>query len=112
MTARISIASLVAAHNVLATSLGDVKLLRDKTSLNRAAISARIADLQARVDASTDTVSLVALCAAHNRNAKSIRARFRSLYADAANTLPRPVSAKGWEYRAADVPMILPHVTR
>lgn len=112
---RITIASLVASHNTLAMMLPEndrPKLLRDKTSLNRATISERIADLQTRVDASTDTVSLVSLCIAHNKNAKSIRARFRALYADETvrATLPAPVHA--WNYRAADVPAILAHVTR
>jgi len=107
---RITIASLVASHNTLAAMLPDVKPLREKTSLTRATITERIADLQSRVDASTDLVSLVSLAAAHNKNAKSIRARFRSLYADDACTLPRPVHA--WNYRAIDVPAILPHVTR
>lgn len=109
---RITIASLVASHNVLASSL-NVKLLRDKTSLNRATIQARIDDMQAQIDASTDTVSLVSLCIAHNKNAKSIRNRFRVMYADkaVAATLPAPLG-KGWDYRAADVATILPHVTR
>lgn len=111
-TPRVTIASLIASHNTLAAMLPDVKPLREKTSLTRAAISERIAALQTRVDASTDTVSLVSLCAAHNKNAKSIRARFRALYADAtvAATLPKPVHA--WNYRASDVAAILPHVTR
>lgn len=109
---RITIASLVARHNELASMLPDVKPLREKTSLNRATISERISDLETRVAASTDLVSLVSLCAAHNKNAKSIRARFRALYADetVAATLPRPVHA--WNYRATDVPAILAHVTR
>lgn len=111
---RITIASLVASHNALAAMLPDVKPLRDNTSLNRATITERIADLETRVAASTDTVSLVSLCAAHNKNAKSIRARFRTMYADpaVAATLPRPVTSKSWEYRATDVAAILPHVTR
>ncbi len=110
---RITIASLVASHNALVAMLPEndrPKLLRDKTSLNRATISERIAELETRVAASTDLVSLVSLAAAHNKNAKSIRARFRSLYADPANTLPRPVHA--WNFRPTDVPAILPHVTR
>ena len=107
---RITVASLVAEYNTLAAMLPDVKLMSEKTSLNRAKISDRIAELRERVDATTDLVSLVSLCIAHNKNAKSIRARFRALYADAANTLPAPVHA--WNFRPADVPMILPHVTR
>lgn len=110
---RITIASLVARHNDLASMLPETdrpKLLRDKTSLNRATISERIADLETRVAASTDLVSLVSLCNAHNKNAKSIRARFRTLYADDACTLPDPVHA--WNFRATDVPAILPHITR
>lgn len=112
---RITIASLVARHNELAMMLPETdrpKMLRDKTSLNRATISERIADLETRVAASTDVVSLVSLCIAHNKNAKSIRARFRAMYADpaVAATLPRPVHA--WNYRPTDVPAILPHVTR
>lgn len=112
-TPRVSIASLVASHNSLAAMLPEnarPKMLREKTSLTRAAITERIADLQSRVDASTELVSLVSLCVAHNKNAKSIRARFRALYADAANTLPAPVHA--WNFRPTDVAMILPHVTR
>lgn len=107
---RITIASLVARHNELASMLPDVKPLREKTSLNRATISERISDLETRVAASTDLVSLVSLCIAHNKNAKSIRARFRALYRDDACTLPAPVHA--WNYRATDVPAILAHVTR
>jgi len=108
---RITIASLVARHNELASIL-DVKPLREKTSLNRATINERIDDMQSRIDASTETVSLVSLCVAHNKNAKSIRARFRAMYADDAvrATLPTPVHA--WNYRATDVAAILPHVTR
>lgn len=112
---RITIASLVASHNALAMMLPETdrpKLLREKTSLNRATISERIAELETRVNASVETVSLVSLCIAHNKNAKSIRARFRAMYADetVAATLPRPVHA--WNYRPNDVALILPHVTR
>lgn len=110
---RTSIASLVAAHNVLAAMITPpVKPLRDKTSLNRATIQARIDDMQAQVDASTELVTLASLCNAHNRNAKSIRARFRDMYADAtvAATLPAPVTK--WTFRPSDVAAILPHVTR
>lgn len=111
---RVTISSLVVRYNTLAAMLEGVKPMSEKTSLNRAKITERIDELQARVDASTDNVSLVALCAAHNKNAKSIRARFRSLYADPAvrDTLPKPVSSKGWEYRPSDVAAILVHVTR
>lgn len=109
---RITIASLVAEYNTLAAMLPDVKTMSAKTSLNRATITERIAELRERVDASTDTVTLVSLCIAHNKNAKSIRARFRAMYADpaVAATLPRPVARH--TYRAADVARILPHVIR
>lgn len=112
---RITIASLVASHNALVSMLPEndrPKMLRDKTSLNRATITERIADLETRVAANTDLVSLVSLCIAHNKNAKSIRARFRAMYADPDTraTLPTPVHA--WNYRATDVATILPHVTR
>ena len=109
---RITIASLVNEHNALAAMFDDVKPLREKTSLNRATITERIADLRARADASTDLVSLVSLCIAHNKNAKSIRARFRAMYADPAVAATLPTRVHAWNYRACDVPLILPHVTR
>ena len=109
MTKRTSIATLVERFNTLAVIVG-AKALSPKTSLKRSVIEERVAELQAQVDASTETVSLVSLCIAHNKNAKSIRQRFRDLYARADNTLPAPVV--GWNFRAADVDTILPHVTR
>ncbi len=109
---RPSIAALVARHNELAVLVEGTKLLSAKTSLTSKVIATRIAALETTVAASTDTVSLVDLCKAHDKNAKSIRARFRTMYADPACDLPKPVSSKGWEYAAADVARILPHVTR
>lgn len=110
---RISIASLVASHNAIASTLPDVKPLREKTSLTRAQINERIDAMNARLDASTDVVSLVSLCIAHNKNAKSIRARFRALYRDDATraTMPARV-ANTWNFRANDVAKIIAHVTR
>jgi len=107
---RITIASLVNEYNALAASFDDVKTLSPKTSLARAKIIERLDELRERVAASTDTVTLVELAAMHNRNAKSIRARFRALARDPNVTLPTPVARH--TYRRADVPALLPYIVR
>jgi len=106
---KITIASLVNDHNVLARVLNE-KLMSPKTSIKRDVIIERIRDLRERVDASTDVVTLVELCREHNVNAKSVRARFRALYRDDAtrDTMPVPVSKH--TYRRVDVPAILAHI--
>lgn len=107
---RVTIKSLVLEYNALAASLDDVKPMSLKTSLNRATIIARTDELRERVAASTDTVTLVELAAMHNRNAKSVRARFRALARDPNVTLPTPVARH--TYRRADVPALLPYIVR
>ena len=106
---KITIASLVASYNVLARSLNE-KPLSAKTSIKRNVLIERIDEMNARVAASSDVVTLVELCREHNVNAKSVRARFRALYRDDAtrDTLPVPVSKH--TYRRVDVPAILAHI--
>lgn len=109
---KITIANLVASHNVLASTFNDVKSLSPKTSIPRARIIAMIDDLRERVNASTDTVTIVDLCKRHNANAKSVRARFRALYRDDATRATMPVPVARHTYRACDVPALLPYIVR
>jgi hypothetical protein len=108
---KITIAHLIATHNEIASTL-NVKHLREKSSLTRAQINARIDEMRAQIDASNDVVALTTLCVKYNKNAKSIRARFRALYRDTNNNdLPTRVN-NSWTFRACDVSRIIAHVTR
>ena len=57
-----------------------------------------------------DAITLVELAARHNRNAKSVRARFRALARDPNVTLPTPVARH--TYRVADIPRLMPYIVR
>lgn len=107
---RITIASLVSEYNALAASFDDVKTLSPKTSLARATIIDRLDALRERAASSTDTITLVELANLHNRNAKSVRARFRALARDPNVTLPTPVARH--TYRVCDVPRLMPYIVR
>ena len=107
---RITIASLVSEYNALAASFDDVKTLSPKTSLARATIIDRLDALRERAAASTETITLVELANLHNRNAKSVRARFRALARDPNVTLPTPVARH--TYRVCDVPRLMPYIVR
>ena len=108
---KITIASLVASYNVLARTLNE-KPLSAKTSIKRDVLIARIDELNERVNASTENVTLVELCRAHNVNAKSVRARFRALYRDDATRATMPVPVARHTYRPCDVPALMPYITR
>ena len=107
---RITIASLVNEFNSLASAFDDVKPLSPKTSLARAVIIERLDALRERAAASTETITLVELAKLHNRNAKSVRARFRALARDPNVELPTPVARH--TYRVTDVPRLLPYIVR
>ena len=70
----------------------------------------RLDALRERAAASTETITLVELANLHNRNAKSVRARFRALARDPNVTLPTPVARH--TYRVADIPRLLPYIVR
>ena len=107
---RITIASLVNEYNALAASFDDVKTMSPKTSLARATIIERLDALRERAAATTETITLVELAARHNRDAKSVRARFRALARDPNVTLPTPVALH--TYRVADIPRLMPYIVR